>query len=88
MVPKTSARHWFTTGFSTEWHVLRPFPPNHFAHPLGVAPTFPHTAMNHIARRAIEGCGSCLQEPTNESDVIVIVIELVFVVVVNSLQGL
>ena len=48
---------------------------------------FPHTTQNHTTRRAIEGCGSCLQEPANESDIVVVVVEFVFIVV-DGLQGL
>ena len=64
-----------------------PLPPKCFAHALDVTLTSLHTAMRHIARRALEGCGSCKQEPTNESDVVAVVIELI-VIIVDSLQRL
>jgi len=67
--------------------MLRVFPLRYFVHPLDVVLASPHVTLHHIARRALEGCGSCMQEPTNESDIVIIVIELVLVVV-NSLQGL
>ena len=84
---KPKARRYFTTSFSTEWHILCVFPPKYSTHPPDVIFTSPHVTLNHIARRALEGCGSCKQEPTNESDVIIIVVKFVFIIV-DTLQGL
>ena len=83
VVAKTKAYHCFTTGtFSAS------SPPQVLHVPSHMVLTSPRVTLDHTPRRAIEGCGSCLQEPTNESDVVVIVIEFVVVVVVDSLQGL
>lgn len=87
MVAKTNAYHCFTTGFSTERHVLCVFPSKYSVHPLDMVLTSPHVTLDHTPRRALEGCGSCLQEPTNESDVVIVIIKFVFIVV-DSLQGL
>jgi len=86
VVAKTKAYHCFTTDPSTEWHVLCVFPPKYSAH-LHMVLTSPYVTPDHSPQRALEGCGSCGQEPTNESDVVVIVIKFVFIVV-DSLQGL
>ena len=86
---KTKAYRCFTitVGFSTKWRLLRVFPSRFFTHPLLVVRASPHAASDHTARRALEGCGSCLQEPTNESDIVVVIVEFVFLIV-DTLQGL
>jgi len=84
---KTEACRRFTTGSSTEWHVPCVFSPKSSVHPLDVILTSPHVTLNPIARRALEGCRSCKQEPTNESDIFVIIIKLVFIII-DGLQGL
>lgn len=65
----------------------RVFFPKYFAYLLDAVRTSPHATSDHIARRALEGCGSCKQEPTNESDIVIIIVEFVFVVV-DSQQSL
>jgi len=69
------------------WHVLCVFPPQVLRVPSHMVLTSPHVTLDHTPRRAIEGCGSCEQEPTNESDVVAILIKFVFIVI-DSLQGL
>ena len=82
VVAKTKAYHCFTTGtFSAS------SPPQVLRVPSHMVLTSPRVTLDHTPRRAIEGCGSCLQEPTNESDIVVILIKFVFIVI-DSLQGL